>query len=398
MIATSTSRMGPVIPSPRIAIKADRRGTDRNREAATGHSQVLRPALRRPRRSGYLRTAHRLLGMHGMKATALAALVLLFGCSADDDLAWIAPDERVEIPIGDAIELAVVAGHPDAHAVTFAIDGTERATCDPAQLEEDCRRDDVWRWTTVFATPGTYAVSATLVDRDGVELAEVTTNLVVVPELILDGEEIVTEPPEVTAEDTPAPDDAVLAAGRGRLDPDRPFHRIFGGIAWRVDNQRVKLHTGTPRGSADDIARCMNRFGASIRRWADHYRISRASVVATALTESNCTNPAGSSDGLSSGPMQVTGSTCAALTGLSSSACRRRMHQHPDFSFRVGAKYIGSSFQRSQHRRDPPKIAADYNAGSLRRTSTNRWHMVSTGNHIDRFVRHYNAYRTWENR
>ena len=334
-----------------------------------------------------------------MRAIALAALLLVLGCIADDDLAWVAPDERVDIPIGDAIELAVVAGHPDAHAVRFAIDGAELAICDPAQPEEDCRRDDAWRWTTVFATPGTFEVSATLVDRDGIELAEATRSIVVVPQLILeDGDEAVPEPPEVTAGDAPAPDDAVLAVSRGRLDPDRPFHRIFGGIAWRVDNQRVKLHGSTPRGSVSDVARCMNRFGPSIRRWADHYRISRASVVATALTESNCTNPAGSSDGLSSGPMQVTGSTCAALTGLSSSACRRRMHEHPDFSFRVGAKYIGSSFQRSQHRRDPPKIAAAYNAGSLRKTFANRWHMVSTGNHIDRFVRHYNAYRGWENR
>jgi len=72
------------------------------------------------------------------------------------------------------------------------------------------------------------------------------------------------------------------------------------------------------------------------------------------------------------------------------------MHTQPDFSFEVGAKYMGSSFQRTQHRRDPPKIAAAYNAGSLRSTASNRWHMVSTGNHIDRFVRAYNAYRRWE--
>jgi hypothetical protein len=140
----------------------------------------------------------------------------------------------------------------------------------------------------------------------------------------------------------------------------------------------------------------MRRFGPSIRKWADHFKVSRSSVVATAITESNCTNPAGSSDGLSSGPMQVTASTCAAITGLSRTTCRVRMHDRPDFSFQVGAKYMGSSFQRGQHHRDPPKIAAAYNAGSLRRSSANRWHLVSTGNHIDRFVRAYNAYRSWE--
>ena len=61
--------------------------------------------------------------------------------------------------------------------------------------------------------------------------------------------------------------------------------------------------------------------------------LSFASVVATAITESNCTNPAGSSDGLSSGPMQVTATTCAAVMGISASSCRRRMHTEPAFSF-----------------------------------------------------------------
>lgn len=57
---------------------------------------------------------------------------------------------------------------------------------------------------------------------------------------------------------------------------------------------------------------------------------------------------------------------------------------------------MASSYQRSQHSNDPPKIAAAYNAGSIRRSSANRWHMVVTGNHIDRFVSAYNAYRAWE--
>ena len=72
------------------------------------------------------------------------------------------------------------------------------------------------------------------------------------------------------------------------------------------------------------------------------------------------------------------------------------MHSSPDYSFHVGAKYMGSSYQRNQHHRDPPKIAAAYNAGSLRKSFANRWQMVSTGNHVDRFVRWYNAYRVWE--
>jgi hypothetical protein len=338
-----------------------------------------------------------------MKRGLALMLCCLIGCAEGDaDLEWVTPREDAPAPIGDAIELAVASSDADARAVVFRVDGTEIATCDPAQPDEDCKRDDVWRWTTVFTTAGDHALEATLLDADGNELATVSRTLHVVTELprelldddvALDDDPVVGQPVEA-----PEPDDLgqLEAAGRGLLDPDRGYHSIFGGIQWRVTNQRVRLRSGTPAGSVSAVRACMNRYGGSIRKWADYYKLSRASVVATALTESSCTNPAGSSDGLSSGPMQVTASTCSALTGLSRTTCRVRMHTHPDFSFKVGAKYMGSSYQRSQHHRDPPKIAAAYNAGSLRKSYANRWHLVSTGNHIDRFVRHYNAYRAWE--
>jgi hypothetical protein len=298
------------------------------------------------------------------------------------------------VPAGDPIELAVATD--SAATVRFFIDGQELAVCDPSQPDEDCRRDDVWRWTTVFPERGLHELTAISYDDDGAQLESVTRVLTVVQELRLDDnvvDELLDEDTgEAEVDDLPP----LAAAGRGFLDPDRAYHRIFGGVAWRVLNQRVRLHTGVPMGSVADIRRCMNRYGGSVRHWADHYHISRGAVVATAMTESSCTNPAGSSDGLSSGPMQVTASTCSAITGLSRATCRSRMHTSPDFSFQVGTRYMASSFQLNQHRHDPPKIAAAYNAGSLRKTSSNRWHMVSTGNHIDRFVRAYNAYRSWE--
>ncbi len=333
-------------------------------------------------------------------------LFLLFACSdGADDLEWVAPTETDLVPTGDAIELAVATTHPDARAVTFSVDGVVAGVCDPAQPDEDCKRDDIWRWTVVFSQPGPHIVTAVLTGDDGLEVQVVRT-FEVVAELPADPEDAgdaaaSNDPDDAASEPTNELDDgppitAELLAHRGLLDPDRAFHRAFGGIEWRMLNQRVRLHTGIPSGDVSAVRACMRRYGPSIRHWADHYKLSRASVIATALTESNCTNPKGSSDGLSSGPMQVTASTCSALMGVSRTTCRVRMHTSPDFSFRVGAKYMGSSFQRNQHHRDPPKIAAAYNAGSLRRSSANRWHMLTTGNHIDRFVRHYNAYRVWE--
>lgn len=194
----------------------------------------------------------------------------------------------------------------------------------------------------------------------------------------------------------PTVDAAPPAINRGFLDPDRPSHAVFGGVAWSVTGQTVVV-ASPPAGSVTTVETCMKTYGTSIVKYADQYKVSRASVVATAITESNCTNPAGSSDGLSSGPMQVTGSTCAGtVSGYSSSACLAKMHSDPDFSFLVGTKYMGSSYQVGQHDHDPPKIAAAYNAGSIRSSTANRWHMVVTGNHIERWVGAYNAYRQWE--
>jgi Transglycosylase SLT domain len=333
-----------------------------------------------------------------IRGILLVTTFVVAGCAAESDLTWVAPLDIDEVPIGDAIELAVSTDDPGTVAIRFEVDGMEIATCDPAQPDEDCRRDDVWRWTTVFAQTGTHELVAVSLDANGEEIDRVTRQLEGVRALTTEEIERAIVDDQGSDLEAAMADELppIAAAGRGLLDPDRALHNIYGGVSWRVLNQRVRVGGTAATGSVSAVRTCMNRYGASIRRWADHYQLSRASVAATALTESNCTNPAGSSDGLSSGPMQVTASTCSALMGLSRATCRSRMHTSPDFSFQVGAKYMGSSYQRNQHHRDPPKIAAAYNAGSLRKTSSNRWHMVSTGNHINRFVLWYNAYRAWE--
>jgi hypothetical protein len=331
------------------------------------------------------------------RGALVAVLAAACGEASAPPLEWVTPAEDGPVPVGEVVELGVTTPDPDAVAIEFLVDGERVAACDPSAAEEDCKLGDVWRWSVVFQTPGAHTIGASYEGASGTVSISRELEVVVPPpeSELLAAEEQQVEPDDGTAVPDEEPALATLAT-RGLLDPDRGYHRIFGGIEWAVKSQRVVLRTGTPRSSVSAVQSCMNRYGASIRKWAEQYKLSRASVVATAITESNCTNPRGSSDGLSSGPMQVTASTCAALTGLSRTTCRSRMHTSPDFSFQVGAKYMGSSFQRNQHHRDPPKIAAAYSAGSLRSTTANRWHMVSTGNHIDRWVRAYNAYRRWE--
>lgn len=348
---------------------------------------------------------------------AAAAVALgsagLVACSSDDGgdpdldpIAWVSPTSDAVIETGEPVPLTVKVNVPGVTRVRFELDGVEIDTCAEAP-GEDCKVGALFRGATTFVSAGPHA----LVARADAPLGELVARLSV-------DVRAATGPGESPREGGAPASDAGPGDGgaprvdagpgdggttpptgsRGFLDPDRPLHNVFGGVSWEVKGQRV-LVASPPTLATSAIASCIARYRASIVKHADAFKVSRASVVATAITESNCTNPAGSSDGLSSGPMQVTGSTCASVAGggISSATCKTRMYQNPDFSFEIGAKYMGSAYQLRQHDRDPPKIAAAYNAGSIRQSSANRWRMVVTGNHIDRFVGAYNAYRAWEN-
>jgi len=328
--------------------------------------------------------------MRRLSVVLLPLLLAACSSSPDDDVVVDSKEEPLvlvgpsstEVATGEVVEIAVFVADPNARTVRFTVDGAELATCDPSQPDEDCRQGAIWRWSTTFDRPGTHVVGASTGEASVEATVDVAVALDDLPEQALP-----EEPDPGTIQD--------LEAAKQFFDPWRPFHSAFGGISWKVAKQQIHLAKGVPMGSVKTVAGCMNRYGGAIRKWADARKLSRASVVATAITESGCTNPAGSSDGLSSGPMQVTGSTCAALTGLGRSTCKSRMHSSPAFSFEVGTKYMASSYQVRQHHHDPPKIAAAYNAGSIRKSFANRWHMLTTGNHIDRWVNAYDAYRAW---
>jgi hypothetical protein len=325
-------------------------------------------------------------------------------CSSDDEagdpdldpIAWVSPSPGSSVAAGEPIELSAKVNDARATAVRFTADGRELSTC---ERSDECRRGELFRFTTTFDVAGRRRLVASYtvegVERTASVDLEVTakTSSATLPD---GGDAGVFHAPD-GGKDAAAPPPPPPPVNRGFLDPDRPLHNVFGGVSWDVKSQKVGV-VNPPAGSVTAVAACMQKYGASIRKHADAFKMSRASVVATAITESNCTNPAGSSDGLSSGPMQVTGSTCASVAGggISSSACKTKMYQSPDFSFYIGTKYMASSYQLNQHGHDAPKIAAAYNAGSIRSSTLNRWHMVVTGNHLERYVGAYNAYRAWE--
>lgn len=352
----------------------------------------------------------------GIVALTSTPFFLTTACSSEDSdgpgdpdvdpIAWVSPGPNAEVQAGDLIPLTAKVNDPNGSIVEFMVDGKVLDRCDTSKGPRECRRDDLFRIVTTFQQTGPRHLVARYLSNAGYKSA--TLNIVVVAG---------TTPPDPNQPENPptskdagtTPSDAgngsddggtppPTGSDRGFLDPDRPLHNVFGGVSWAVKGQRVEVADAltTP---TSQIASCMNTYGASIIKHADANKISRASVIATAITESNCTNPAGSSDGLSSGPMQVTGYTCRALfPGRfgSDAACTQEMHNKPDFSFEAGCKVMGEAYAVKIHDHDPPKIAAQYNAGSVKQSSANRWHMVVTGNHIDRFVAAYNAYRAWE--
>jgi hypothetical protein len=330
-----------------------------------------------------LATSLRFLGLFTCAVAALGSSMA--ACSSADDagdpdvdpIAWVSPNDNAQIEVGETIELTVKVNDDRATAVRFAVDGRLLSTCDGAVVANDCRRGPLFRFTTKFAEVGRHRLVASFT-ADGEE-----RSASVGIDVRAKGSS------EAGAPETPT--------NRGFLDPDMPPHQVFGGVSWSVEGQRVVVDA-PPTLAVAAIAACMKTYGASIIKHSDAANMSRASVIATAITETSCTNPSGSSDGLSAGPMQVTGSTCASVAGggISAAACTAKMFSSPDFSFEIGAKYLGSSYQLKQHGHDPPKVGAAYNAGSIRQSTANRWHMVVTGTHLERFVAAYNAYRAWE--
>jgi len=60
-------------------------------------------------------------------------------------------------------------------------------------------------------------------------------------------------------------------------------------------------------------------------------------------------------------------------------------------SARLAIEYLNGALRH--HQLHLPLIAASYNAGSLRATRSNPWHLVQYGGHIDRWLAYYNASR-----
>jgi soluble lytic murein transglycosylase-like protein len=192
-----------------------------------------------------------------------------------------------------------------------------------------------------------------------------------------------------------APASQRQAAPRAAAPPAQPdgFRRAFpGGLGWRKTSAGVLLEGEVePRGTTGapvTVRRIWRNFGPIILQVSEEHRVPPELIVATIATESHG-NPAAArteGDGRQSvGLMQTLLGTASEMLGREVTA---EELMDPETSITAGALYIRQ--QRAQTEYEPPLVAAAYNAGSLRETEANRWRLVATPEHVDRFCMFYN--------
>lgn len=174
-----------------------------------------------------------------------------------------------------------------------------------------------------------------------------------------------------------------------------PHRYVEDGVSWALTRQGISIEEALPSGTAGEPTTVRNiwtRYGELCSQYAKRYGVPVELIVATIATESTGDQNARRAEPRigdeSVGLMQTLVKTARGALGQ-----RDILAEHllkPELSIEAGTAYIAQ--QRGTTHFDPPKVAAAYNAGSLRRDrgDANRWKLLcyptGTGRHIDRFV------------
>jgi hypothetical protein len=213
---------------------------------------------------------------------------------------------------------------------------------------------------------------------------------------------------EVWGED---PDDDGGSATRGAGATRAPrrltaWHGFEGGRRWRLTKRGVAIQGGdVPRTDGEPVTttRIWKSFAAEINDASARFGVPCALVIATIATESTGNPKAlrlepgfvsdkATPEKVSPGLMQTLISTAQAT--LRDPTIDRAKLFTPHWSILAGTAFIGG--QAASTRLDPPKVAAAYNAGSVRfeDAAGNPWRMrcfpPGTGAHVTRFVEWFN--------
>ncbi|MCB4767253.1 transglycosylase SLT domain-containing protein [Ancylobacter sp. Lp-2] len=214
---------------------------------------------------------------------------------------------------------------------------------------------------------------------------------------------VIVAPPAEAAAQEPAPEPAkpMSASVLTELMPKlvHPHRHFPDAVSWALTTSGIAIDSaraeGTP-GEPTTVGKIWDMFGPLCAASAKKYGVPVELIVATIATESsgnpNARRPEPQINDESVGLMQTLVKTARDATGRS--GLRADELLDPGTSIDAGTAYIAK--QRSSTQLDPPRVAAAYNAGSLKRddAAANRWKLHcfprGTGEHIDRFVAWFN--------
>lgn len=206
------------------------------------------------------------------------------------------------------------------------------------------------------------------------------------------------QPPEVATKEvapvapappTPAPPKP-LGAEAPAFWQDVPklssFHGYKDGLRWRLVPSGIELEGATiedQKANPAVIQQVWADYGPIIEKWSAHYEVP-VEVVLTAVCVESKGNPY-ARGGQNYGLMQLLVPTARKV--LNDPSLTVESLYDPETNIRAGTAYIAQ--QRKSTLFDPPKVAAAYNAGSLR-SANNRWGMKQYGPHLDKTVVWFN--------
>ncbi|MCC6278462.1 MAG: transglycosylase SLT domain-containing protein [Oligoflexia bacterium] len=183
------------------------------------------------------------------------------------------------------------------------------------------------------------------------------------------------------------------------------FHNFNNGTRWRLTRDGIEVEGSgveRTRGAPRTVGRVWDSYCEIINDIASQYRVPCELIIATICTESSGNpravreEPGFRSD--SATPSRISAGLMQTLISTASDTLRQSVSREwlfePRNSIKAGTAYI--AFQSRVTEFDPPRVAAAYNAGGVKRNNgaRNRWKMkqypIGTGEHCDRFIKFFN--------
>lgn len=193
------------------------------------------------------------------------------------------------------------------------------------------------------------------------------------------------------------------------------WHNKFGGTKWRLTSLGIEVwEKGFPRshGVPTSVISLWEDFGEHIHYVSSELGVPADMIIAmipieavrlpngrynpkSLRLEPGYASDEGTPHKVSPGLMQTLISTARGMALkynlVPPNVVDRDMLFKPHYSILLGGAYIARQIEK--YGPDPVLVCAAYNAGSVRKTSSNTWHMVAYGDtRMDRYVMWFNDF------